>query len=293
MRKAASSKKVCIVTGAGSGIGLQMALQLAQRGASVGVVCRNIQQAEQTKQLIIEATGNQCIQPYVADLSLQEQIKQVAHSIRHHYGQIDVLIHNAACVRSVFELTAEGIETQFAVNHLAPFLLTHYLLQQIRASKQGRVICVNSRAHGRGSIHFDDVFLSKKYSLSKAYNQSKLANMLFTYRLAEILHSSTVTVNAFHPGLVKTEMGNKGVNFFHRAAWQMMSLLGRSPMLAARDGVYLALEKELATSTGKYFHHQQPIRSSAKSYNKAWEQKVWDISLALTKLNADEYGKIS
>lgn len=293
MEQTTGNNKVCIVTGAGSGIGLQMALQLALRGAAVGVVCRNEQQAEQTKLTITEATGNQQIKKYVADLSLQEQIKNVAREITGDFNKIDVLIHNAACVRSVFELTTDGIETQFAVNHLAPFLLTHYLLPKIKNSQQGRIICVSSRAHGRGHVYFEDVFLAKKYSLSKAYNQSKLANLLFTYWLAEMLHSSSITVNAFHPGLVKTEMGNKGVHFFHRTAWQLMSVFGRDPMVAAKDGVYLALEKKLKNITGNYFHNKQPIKSSADSYNKEWAKKMWDISLALTKLSAGDYGKIS
>lgn len=282
--------KTCLVTGANVGIGFEMALSLASKGHTVLVLCRDKQKANTAAEKILSRIAHKNVFPFFAELSSQSEIKRVAEEIKTQYSELDVLINNAGCVSSTYKLTADGVETQFAVNHLAPFLLTHYLLPLLKKSNNGRIINVNSRAHGRATIHFDDIFLSKKYDISKAYNQSKLANMFFTYSLAEKLKGCCVTVNAFHPGLVKTYFGSKGVSSFHKLAWDVMRVLGRNPSVAAQDGVHLALSSDVQNITESYFHNQIRIKSSAQSYDKEWAKRLWEISLKLTNLKAEEYG---
>ncbi len=270
-----------------------MAIGLAKKDATVIIICRSTEKAQEAAELIRQITGSKKIFCYNADLSVQNDIKLVAQEIAGGFDRIDVLINNAACVTSTLEFTADGVEKQLAVNHVAPFLLTHYLLPLITKSADGRIINVNSRAHGRGTMHFDDLFLQKGYNISVAYNQSKLANMLFTYALANKLASTGISVNAFHPGLVNTEFGVKGVSALHKFAWVIISKLGRSAKVAAEDGIYLALDEKLKNITGKYFHNKQPISSSALSYNSVWAEKLWAVTLQWTKLKADGYGKVS
>ena len=281
------------MTGAGSGVGLHVGIGLVREGARLVAICRNARRAAETADHIRLQTGSNNVMAYAADLSVQREVKAVGEEIRNYFGRVDVLINDAGCVASEFELTSDGIERVLAVNHLAPFLLTHCLLPAIKKSPEGRIINVSSRAHSRGTMHFDDLFLRKNFSLTRSYDQSKLCNMLFTYYLADKLKASGITVNVFHPALVNTPFGAKGVSTFHKWIWQTVSKLGRSASDAAEDGVYLALSNEVAGITGKYFHNKKQIKSSVGSHNSEWQQKLWDISLQLTKLRADEYGEIS
>jgi NAD(P)-dependent dehydrogenase (short-subunit alcohol dehydrogenase family) len=291
--KKSGEGKICVITGAASGIGLQIGLSLAMQGTQIIAICRNEERAKQTEAYIKLETGNKKVEGYAADLSIQSEIWGVGRRIRNNFDHVDILINDAACVASWFQLTPDGIEKVFAVNHIAPFLLTHTLLPLIKKSPDGRIINVSSRAHGRGTLYLDDLFLRKNFSLAKSYNQSKLCNMLFTYYLADKLKNNTITVNAFHPALVRTGIGANGVNKLHKWLWQAISVLGRPAYEAAKDGVYLALSEEVMGANGKFFHNQQQIKSSIASYNKEWQQRLWDISLHLTNLRADEYGQIS
>ncbi len=286
-------KKTCLVTGASSGIGYYTTLNLAKNKCEIIVLCRTKEKAEITCRNIISASGNQKVSGYHADLSNREEIENAVVKIKSQLNKIDVLIHNAACVSSTRQLTKENIELQFAVNHIAPFLLTHHLLPLLQKSENGRIVLVNSRAHRRGKIHFDDLFFEHGYTLSKAYNQSKLANMLFTYSLAKKMKHTPITVNAFHPGLVKTEIGNKHVSLLDGMAWQVLKFLGRNPEKAAKDGIYLALSNEVLKTTGGYFHNKKKIKASDASYNKTDADKLWNLNLKLCNIDPEFYGEIS
>ncbi len=285
--------KICLVTGANSGIGFNTALTMAKQNCKVLVLCRDKAKAQYARNRIIELSGNKSIICYWSDLSDRNEINNISNQIKCDFNKIDVIIHNAACVSSKFELTKQSIELQFAVNHLAPFLLTHQLLPLLEKSKNARIISVTSRAHGRGTMHFDDLFLQKNYSISAAYNQSKLANLLFTYHLAKKLKGTTITVNAFHPGLVNSDIGSKNVSLFHDLVWRIIRLLGASPEKAAEDAVFLALSDDISQITGGYFHKKQQIHSSKDSYNKEWAERLWKISLELCGIKDELYGKIS
>ena len=285
--------KICLVTGANSGIGFNAVLKLAKLNCHLILLCRDKEKTDSTCKTIIDATGNKNVSGYWADLSDREEIEKVVSQIKSDFNRIDVLIHNAACVSSVFKLTKQKIELQFAVNHIAPFLITHHLLPLLERSNNARIISVTSRAHGRGTMHFEDLFLQKNYDISAAYNQSKLANLLFTYHLAKKLKGEAITVNAFHPGLVNSDIGSKNVSLFHDLVWRSMKLLGRSPEKASEDAVFLALSDDVSETTGRYFHKQQQIPSSKDSYNEKWAERLWKVSLELCGIKDELYGKVS
>lgn len=288
-----SKSKTIVVSGASSGLGLAIAKTLFDEGNNLILICRTDEKCAAVQNDICKTHHNSEIISLAADLSSQLSIKTFVGKILASVNHIDVLVNNASCVSSDFKLTCDGIELQFAVNHLAPFLLCHHLLPLLEKSESGRIINVNSRAHARGTINFDDIFLSRNYNISAAYNQSKLANMLFTYAIAEKLKHSNITVNAFHPGLMNTDFGIKGVNQAHALIWKVVKQIGRSPKVSAQDAVYLATSDEVEGVTGKYFHNKNEIRSSTQSYNKDWQTRLWDISLGLTNISNNNYGKVS
>jgi NAD(P)-dependent dehydrogenase (short-subunit alcohol dehydrogenase family) len=266
---------------------------LSGLGCDLVIICRNRENCQIVTEQLKRNFRESNVFCFVADLSSQSAIQTVTNKISDSFGRIDGLINNASCVSSKYKLTEENIELQFAVNHLAPFQLCHNLLPLLEKSEQGRIINVNSRAHGRGNMNFDDLYLSKNYNISTAYNQSKLANMLFTYALADKLKNTNITVNAFHPGLVNTDFGVKGVSSIHALVWKIMKNFGRSPAAAAQDAIYLATADEIKGVTGKYFHNKKEILSSTYSYNKDFQNRLWEISLQLTKITSNEYGQIS
>lgn len=284
--------KTCIITGATSGIGLATALELAKNNCRIIVLSKNAQKCSAAVDKINVVSNRKDHLYFSVDLSSQKAIKKVSAEIREKLDVIDILINNASCVSSEFVLTEDKIELQFAVNHVAPFILTHYLLPQINKSVQGRIINVNSRAHGRATINWDDIYFSKNYNLTKCYNQSKLANMYFTYVLAQRLKNTSTTVNAFHPGLVNTDFGEKNTSKFHAFAWKLMKVLGRSPDIAAQDAVYLALEPELAQIKGKYFHNKKQILSSDLSYNNEFAEKIWHLTCNSCGIKSEDYGNL-
>lgn len=280
------SRKVYLVTGASSGIGLQMALGLARTGGTVGLICRDTRKAEEAKQLIFSKTNNNNVQIFTADLAEQAQIRKLADDIKKSFSHIDVLINNAATAASRLIVTSEGIELQLAVNYLSAFLLSNLLLPQIQKAEQGRIINVTSRSHKRGGINFDDINFSKNYSGPGAYNQSKLAIILFTYEMARRLSNTTITVNCFHPGLVNTEFGHKNTNAFHHLLWTLQKPLGRSVEKGAETGIYLATSAAVSKITGAYFADKHQIRSSEESYDAQLAKKLWLFSENLTRLSS-------
>ena len=285
--------KTCIVTGASSGIGFHSALKLAKFNHRVVLICRDVLKAEQTRKIICSLTGNPQIHAFASDLSDFDQIKAVSSEITSQFTKVEILIHNAGCVSSAKVMTKQKLEMQFTVNHLAPFLLTHLLIPILKNNQEARVICVSSRAHARGTIDFNNLQGEKNYSLSTAYNQSKLANLMFVYKLARLLSGSNISINAFHPGLVNTAIGNKNVSITDDILWSMIKLLGASPQKASLDAIYLALSLDLTTINGKYYHNKQQIISSIESYDIDHQEKIWELSLNLCGIKPENYGKVS
>jgi NAD(P)-dependent dehydrogenase (short-subunit alcohol dehydrogenase family) len=270
--------KICMVTGANSGIGKETAVGLAKQGATVVMVCRDATKGEAALKEIKERTGNSAIELLLADLSSQQAIRNLVTDFKNKYSKLHVLINNAGVVLSRRILTIDGIETQFAVNHLAPFLLTNLLLDVLKASAPARVVNLSSGIHKGATI--DDLQSEKKYSAFSAYGKSKLALTLFTYELARRLKGSGVTVNAVHPGVVKTNLG-RDMNWFSRG---FTKVFFKSPVKGATTSIYVASSPEIEGITGKYFANKKETPSSKLSYDETAAKQIWDLSAKLTHL---------
>ena len=275
--------KVCIITGFTSGIGLATAVSLAAKGATLGLVCRNKVKGENVLKFITEKTTNKNIDLFIADLSSQDEIRRVASEIIAKYPRIDVLINNAGAINPTRVLTVDGIETTFAVNHLAYFLLTHLLLDKLKAAPKARIISVASMAAMMGAINFDDLSLEKSFAPMKAYAQSKLANIMFTYELARRLEGTNITANCLHPGVVSTGFGLelKGVIKF---GYKYFGKLFRTSEKGAETSIYLATAPEVENISGKYFKDKKESNSSKLSCNVAMQAKLWEVSEKMVKI---------
>ena len=275
--------KVCLITGATSGIGAVAARELARQWAIVVLVGRNPHKCAAAVRQIQAETGNLAVSALVADLSAQQQVRQLAQQFQDRHARLDVLINNAGGLWMKRELTSDGLEMTFGVNHLAYFLLTHLLLDTLKASAPARVINVASRAHQRAALNFADPMGESRYSGWQAYCQSKLANLLFTYEMARRLADTGVTVNALHPGFVAT--GFAGNNGWLGRLWQMlMKLIAISPQAGAETILYLATSPAVANITGRYFVRKQAVSSSPASHDEAAARRLWDLSLDLCRL---------
>jgi len=272
--------KICLVTGANSGIGFETAKALARMGARVGLVCRTPAKCEDAKSTILQAVPDAELGSFAADLSSQAEIRRVAADITRTYPKIDVLINNAGIVENTFKRSVDGIEMTFAVNHLAYFLLTNLLLEPIKAAAPSRIINVSSAAHFGARIDFDDLQGEKGYNGWRAYSQSKLANILFTYELARRLAGTGVTVNCLHPGVIGTKLF-RNLGIINTLAGIFLS----SPEKGAETSVYLASSPEVEGVTGKYFDNKRAVPSSSASYNEADAKRLWQISAELTHLS--------
>jgi retinol dehydrogenase 14 len=268
---------ICVVTGATSGIGKETAVALARAGATVAVVCRTRDRGEAALAEIRRRAGHDAVSLFVADLSSQRAIRTVAAELRAALPRIDVLVNNAGLALRDRLVTEDGFENTFAVNHLAYFLLTRLLQPTLLASAPARVINVSSEAHRWGSVRFDDLMGEATYDGWKAYAQSKLANVLFTYELARRLDGTGVTANCLHPGLVGTAFASRGPSLI-RILSRLARPLLRSPASGAATSVYLASAPEVATVTGRYFAGRRARRSSRASYDRALAARLWGVS---------------
>jgi retinol dehydrogenase 12 len=269
--------KVCLVTGATSGIGLVTAQALAQRGTTVVIVARNPDRGATVVARIIQETGNEAIELLMADLSSQAQIAQLAESFQRRFDRLDVLVNNAGAMFTQRQLSVDGIEMTFALNHLGYFWLTHLLLALLKATAPARIVNVASNAHRPGRIHFDDIQLEQRYGGWRAYCQSKLANVLFTYELAPRLVGTGVTANVLHPGFVAT---NFGIHSIGVLPWliRLGRIVALSPAQGAETVIYLATSPNVADLTGRYFVKKRAVRSSEASYNQAIARRLWQLS---------------
>jgi NAD(P)-dependent dehydrogenase (short-subunit alcohol dehydrogenase family) len=280
-------RKTCLVTGATSGIGQEIALGLWGMGANVVLVGRNRAKCESTLQQIKSSTnpakaGNG-ISYLVGDLSSQASIRQLAKDYLSSHERLDVLVNNAGVFVANRTTTIDGIELTFAVNHLAPFLLTNLLLDRIRASSPSRIITTSSVAHMGAQIDFDDIqFNRRSYSGIGAYGQSKLANILFTKELARRLEGTDVTANCFHPGAVRTNLVKENSPWYYRLVWKLAGSFFLSPAKGADSAIYLASSADVKGVTGKYFAKRRQVQNGPQANNQEGARRLWSISEKLT-----------
>jgi NAD(P)-dependent dehydrogenase (short-subunit alcohol dehydrogenase family) len=273
-------KKTCLITGANSGIGKEVALHLAQQGYHVILVCRNQARGNATLTEIKAKTQSNSIDLIIADLSSQAEVRSLANTILQRYSQLHVLINNAGIIALKKSYSVDNIEMVLATNHLGPFLLSYLLLDILKKSAPSRIINVSSEAHKLGEINFEDLqYNSRPYQFMKVYGQSKLLMNLSTFELARRLYGSGVTVNCLHPGAVNTRLGSdNATNFLIRAIDKFIKFFLISPKKAAQTPIYLATSPEVATITGNYFAKSKIKKSSETSNDLELAKKVWDIS---------------
>ncbi len=272
--------KVCLVTGANAGIGQATALGLAQLGATVIMVCRSRERGEAAQAEIQAQSSNDKVDLLLADLSSQAEIRRLAVEIEARYADLHVLINNAAIIPQQRRETAAHLEIQFAVNHLAYFLLTNLLRDKLKASAPARIVVVASQVHASGVIDFDDLQATRNYRPSQVYANTKLANVLFTYELARRLAGSGVTANCLHPGVVATNLLNDYIG-----VPQGRRDRGIEARKGAQTSLYLATSPEVAGVSGRYFVNREAAPSSAVSYDEELAQRLWQVSAELTGLN--------
>lgn len=272
--------KICLVTGANRGIGKAAAMALAERGATVVLACRDRERGAAAQAEIIAASGNRSVDLLPVDLSEQKSIRALAAAFAGKYERLDVLIHVAGVYKGARETTADGLETMFAVNHLGPFLLTNLLLEQLKAGgreNSARVVVV--AAPSTSALNFDDLQGAQNFKPLQAFGASKMANLLFTYELARRLEGSGVTVNAVHPGLVKTELMGESP-FLLRF---LLGLISAPPKKAGEALADLALSPAFEGQSGKFFSGGKETRSNAYSHDPQNQSRLWDASVALTQ----------
>lgn len=270
--------KICLVTGGTSGIGKETALGLAGRGAHVVIVGRDPVRTKTTADWIGREAGTEQVASLLADLSSQAEVRGLAREFKSRYPRLDVLVNNAGGIFTRREKSADGFERTWALNHLSYFLLTQELLELLKASAPGRIINVASTMHTSGAIDFDDLQGEKSYGGIRAYSQSKLANVLFTYALARRLEGTGITANCLHPGGVATSFGLNTPG-----ALKLLMRLARpfliTPEQGAATSIYLASSPDVEGVSGKYFAKCKLARSSAASHDEALQERLWAVSV--------------
>ena len=273
--------KTCIVTGASTGIGLAIAQGLAARGAHVVLVCRNRERGEAAQHAIRTATNNSAVDIALADLSSQNELHRLAQELLQRYSRIHAVINNAGVVNTKRTETVDGIETVFAVNHLAYFLLTQLLLPRLIESAPARIVNVVSDAHRWDTLDFDDLQNQRRYRGLNVYGQSKLCNLLFTRELARRIAGSGVTVNSLHPGGVATGLGwNNG--WWAVLVAKMLKPFLRTAEQGADTAIYLTSAPEVATVNGTYFYNRRKHQPSRAAQDDVAAHRLWEISEQLT-----------
>ena len=273
--------KICLITGANSGIGKATALGLAELGATVVLVCRSPKRGEKSLRWIRKKSGNNNVHLIVGDMSRTQDIFDVAADFKRQYERLDVLLNNAAVLTRRRKLTPEGFELQFFVNHLAYFLLTGALIDLLRKSAPSRIVTVASTAHSRGILDFENLQGEKRYNGWQQYSNTKLANIVFTYELARRLEGSGVTANCLHPGVIHTNL----MSNYSKAlswTWHLVQWFFKKPVEGAETPVYLASSPEVADTTGGYFKYCSPLGSSGESNDPEIQRRLWEISEELT-----------
>lgn len=276
--------KICLITGANAGIGQQTALELAQMGATVVIVARDPQRGEAARAAIAAASGNPRVDLLQADFAAPDAIRAMAASFAARYDRLDVLVNNAGVYLTGREETAEGLERTFAVNHLGYFMTTLLLWDSLVAAPSARIINLSSDAHRQAKLNFDDLQNRHKYAGFRAYGQSKLANVLFTYELDRRRGDLPITVNAVHPGFVASNFGRNNRGIVGLVMTRLVPLFAKSVAEGAATSIYLASSPEVAGVSGRYFSDCRAVKSAPQSYDRAAAERLWAISEELTGL---------
>ncbi|GAB4515494.1 MAG: SDR family oxidoreductase [Anaerolineae bacterium] len=282
--------RVVIVTGATNGIGEVTARELARMGANVAIIARSESKAQATVAEIQAATNNPNVNYLLADLSLMADVRRVAEEFKARYNGLDVLVNNAGALFTERNVTREGNEMTFALNHLSYFLLTDLLLEMLKATgtpeRKARIVNVASEVHEAGKVNFSNL-QNEKYSALGAYAASKLENVLFTYELARRLQGENVTANVLHPGVVASGFGKNNSGLVGRMVGVVLSVMQRFAGISSEEGaktsIYLASSPEVEGVTGKYFDKSQEKSSSAASKDQQTAARLWEISEQLTR----------
>jgi retinol dehydrogenase 12 len=279
--------KTVLITGATNGIGRASARALARMGARLFLLARDPQRAEETRAEIVGETNGAEVRILIADLSLQSEIRRAAAEFLATESPLHVLLNNAGVVQLSRSETRDGIETTFAVNHLAYFLLTNLLLARIRDSAPARIVNVASDAHRMGGpLDFDDLGAAKRYSGMGVYGRSKLANVLFTRELARRLEGSGVTVNALHPGAVRTGLGQNNDAPILKLITTLVRPFFRSPERGAETSIWACSAPELEGVTGRYFGDRRETKPHANALDDEAARRLWDASEKLVGMAA-------
>jgi NAD(P)-dependent dehydrogenase (short-subunit alcohol dehydrogenase family) len=279
--------KVCLVTGANAGIGRATALGLAKLDATVVMLCRDRERGESARAEIANESGNSNVMLMLCDLSAQKSIREFVANFRDRYDRLDVLINNAGVLMPQRSITEDGLETTFAINHLAYFQVTILLLDVLKKSAPSRIVNVSSAAHAYGHIDLSDLQGQKKYGSFRAYASSKLANVLFTRELARRLEGTGVIANCLHPGGVSTNLFRRLPKVLEAA----IKLVTIGPERGARTSIFLASSPEVETVTGKYFVRCKETPSSRESLHDELARSLWVVSEELCGLSTGESPK--
>ena len=278
--------KTVLITGGTGGIGRATAVRLASMGARVGITGRDVSRAESAAAEVARASGTGTVDVFVADMSSQTEVRRLAEEVLEAFPRLDVLVNNVGGFWAHRHVTADGLEHTFALNHLAPFLLTTLLLDRLKASAPARIVTVSSGAQSMGKIDFDNLMGELEYSGQRAYNQSKLANIMFTYELAKRLDGTGVTATVLHPGVTSTGFGSEDT----ARGWGPLIAVMRPFMQRAERGadtsVYLASSPEAEGVSGRYFAKLKPQKTNALSYDTATSRRLWQTSADLVGLPA-------
>ena len=272
--------RVWIVTGANSGIGKATALGLARLGGTVVMACRNADRGGEAQREVVADSKNPKVTLMIVDLASQASIQSFADEFNQDYKRLDALVNNAGVFTWDRSVTPDGLERQFAVNYLSGFLLSHLLLDKLTASAPSRIVNVTSTAARRASIDFDDLQGERKYRGYIAYGQSKLAQLLFTVEFARRLEGTGVTVNACHPGVIKTNLGAEGAP----AVFRFVRIFFKSPEKGALTPVYLAASPAAASLTGQYFRDRRVRAMPSEAQDREAARRLYDESLKLAGL---------
>ncbi|XP_058461119.1 retinol dehydrogenase 13-like [Malaya genurostris] len=274
--------KIAIVTGSNTGIGKETVMTLANRGATVYMACRDMKKCEKAREEIVLETRNANVFCRECDLASLQSVRKFAKQFKTEQNRLDILVNNAGVMRCPRTLTKEGIELQLGVNHMGHFLLTNLLLDRLKMSAPSRIVVVSSLAHERGKINIHDLNSEKSYDPANAYEQSKLANVLFTRELAKRLEGTGVTVNAVHPGVVDTEL-MRHMGLFN--SWFSSILIKpfvwpflKSPIYGAQTSLYAALDPDLEKVSGQYFSDCAPKDVAELAKDDKLAKWLWTVS---------------
>ena len=285
--------KVVLITGGSAGIGKATALGLAALGARVAITGRDRARAEIAAIEIRTATGNPDVDAFGADLSSQAEVRRLAAEVLDAYPRLDVLINNVGGYWASRHVTADGLEHTFAVNHLAAFLLTELLLDRLKASAPARIVTVSSNAQSLGKIDFEDLQGERRYSGQDAYNQSKLASVMFTYELARRLAGTGVTANVLHPGVVNSGFGAEDPSRIFKFLVPFWRPFMKTPQQGAATSIYLASSPEVEGVTGGYFANGRPRTANKAAHDGAAAARLWQVSSRLVGIDGVSAGRLA